>query len=96
MLFPWLSTEHYFCTVKFNSPTEQEPPASGNIFGWRISLIGLAVILFLAGLAAYRTYSLDVPVGFDDPLAQPAERDYYHEKADREAAREDSIRNARQ
>lgn len=60
-------------------------PAS-NIFGWRFSLIGLALIVALAALAAYRHYTLEVPVGFDDPLEQPESKNYYRDKADREAA----------
>ena len=67
-------------------------PQSGNLFGWRISLIGLALILALTALAAYRHYTLRVPVGFDDPLALPGSRGYYQEKADRERAHEDSLR----
>jgi hypothetical protein len=64
------------------------PPApdEGNVFGWRISAIGLIVIALLAAFAAYRHYTLDVPVGFDDPLEQPGSRGYYQEKAAREAA----------
>ncbi len=69
-----------------------DPPPSGNIFGWRISIIGLIIILILAGVAAYRTYSLDVPVGFDDPLEQPESRGYYQDKAEREKAEADSLR----
>ena len=68
-----------------------EAPAS-NIFGWRVSLIGLALILGLAALAAYRHYTLDVPIGFDDPLEQPESKNYYRDKADREAAAADTLR----
>ncbi|OAV45398.1 hypothetical protein A3850_013245 [Lewinella sp. 4G2] len=49
----------------------------GNIFGWKISMIGLAVILFFTALAAYRHYSLDVPIGFDDPLESEEEKSKY-------------------
>ncbi len=37
----------------------------GNIFGWRISLIGLVVLLAFLSVIAYRHYALDVPVGFE-------------------------------
>lgn len=40
----------------------------GNIFGWKLSLIGLALIVLLTLLAAYRHYTMDVPVGFEDPM----------------------------
>lgn len=49
----------------------------GNVFGWKISLIGLGVILFFVALAAYRHYSLDVPVGFEDPLGTEEEKAKY-------------------
>ena len=65
--------------------SEREPEASdpydgeyiGNIFGWKVSLIGLGVIVFFVALAAYRHYSLDVPVGFEDPLGTEAEKAKY-------------------
>lgn len=41
----------------------------GNIWGWRISMIGAAVIVLLAAFAAYRHHSLGVPFGFEDPNA---------------------------
>jgi hypothetical protein len=62
------------------------PSEEGNIFGWRISLIGLVVITILVAVAAYRHYALDAPVGFDDPLETPGSRGYYQEKAAQEAA----------
>jgi hypothetical protein len=37
----------------------------GNIFGWRISLFGLIVLLFFLGWILYRHYALDVPPGFE-------------------------------
>ena len=79
-----------------SSPQNTDPNATGNLFGWRVSLFGLAFILVLAALATYRHYSLDVPVGFEDPLAQPESKNYYREKADRETAAEDSLRKHRQ
>ncbi len=84
-----------FVNVKLNQSPDSDSPPPSNIFGWRISFIGLAVIVLLGALAAYRHYTLEVPVGFDDPLTMPQQRDYYHEKADREAAEADSLRKAR-
>jgi hypothetical protein len=53
--------------------TEKKDPWDGdyvgNIFGWKISIIGGVLILLLVILAAGRHYYLDVPTGFDDPLA---------------------------
>ena len=49
---------------------DEEPEYVGNIFGWRLSLLGLVLIVGLAALAAYRHHSLDVPSGFDDPLKE--------------------------
>ncbi len=85
-----------FVTVKLNQSPDPNNPPPRNIFGWRISFIGLGAMLLLVALAAYRHYSLEVPVGFDDPSTQPEQRDYYHEKADREAAEADSLRRHRQ
>jgi hypothetical protein len=42
----------------------------GNIWGWKFSLMGGAVILFLLSVAMYRHYSLDVPIGFDEPVME--------------------------
>lgn len=39
----------------------------GNIWGWRVSMIGAAVIVLLSAFAAYRHYTLDVPFGLEDP-----------------------------
>lgn len=76
---------------------QQDPDAepASNIFGWRVSLFGLAFILALAALAAYRHYTLGVPVGFEDPLEQPESKNYYRDKADREAATVDTLRHQR-
>ena len=41
-------------------------PYLGNIWGWRFSLAGLAIILLMLALMAYRHYTLGVP------LIQPA------------------------
>lgn len=72
--------------------TDPDHPPSGNLFGWKISLIGLVLIVGLGALAAYRHYTLDVPVGFDDPLESPDSRGYYQEKAERERASRDTLR----
>ena len=39
----------------------------GNIWGWRVSLIGAAIIILLSAFAAYRHYTLDVPFGLEKP-----------------------------
>lgn len=39
----------------------------GNIWGWKFSLIGGGIILLLMGIAAYRHYTLDVPMGLEIP-----------------------------
>lgn len=46
----------------------------GNIFGWRLSIYGLVIILGLCALAAYRHYTLDVPIGFEDPIEAQKDR----------------------
>ncbi len=54
-------------------PIEKKDPMDGeyigNIFGWRVSIIGAIVIGTLLLLAIGRSYYLDVPMGFEDPLA---------------------------
>lgn len=49
----------------------------GNIFGWKLSMIGLVVIIGLGLLIGIRHYLLDVPVGFDDPLEDESVRERY-------------------
>lgn len=49
----------------------------GNVFGWKISFIGLGVIVFFVVWAAYRHYSLGVPIGFEDPLEKESEKAKY-------------------
>ena len=44
----------------------------GNIWGWKFSLFGAALMLFLLAVIAYRHYALDVPLGIEDPLKQEA------------------------
>ncbi len=38
----------------------------GNMFSWKFSLFGLALILVLVAIMAYRHYALDVPFGFNE------------------------------
>ena len=49
----------------------------GNIFGWRLSMIGLAVMIVMGALIAWRHHALDQPVGFEDPLEMEGEREKY-------------------
>jgi len=44
----------------------------GNIWGWRLSMIGLIVIVGLTSLIVYRHVTLDVPVGFEEKQEAPA------------------------
>jgi len=44
----------------------------GNIWGWKFSLFGAALILLLGAAIAYRHYTLDVPLGIEDPLKPEA------------------------
>ncbi|HQU58133.1 MAG: hypothetical protein KDD02_17720 [Phaeodactylibacter sp.] len=55
-----------------NEPSPFGGDNNGNIWPWKFSIFGLALILVLAGAIAYRHYTLKVPVGFEDPL-KPAE-----------------------
>ena len=50
------------------------PEYLGNIFGWRLSLIGLGLILALCALVAYRYFVHDVPIEFYDPLEAEEEK----------------------
>ena len=49
---------------KFNDPFDGE--YIGNIWGWKFSLIGLGLILFLLAIMLYRHWALDVPPGFEE------------------------------
>ncbi len=42
----------------------------GNIWGWKFSIFGAVLILLLLAVIAYRHYTLDVPLGLEDPLEQ--------------------------
>lgn len=46
---------------------EQNPNPSGNIWGWKISTIGLIVIGLLLAIMIYRHKKLGVPFGQLDP-----------------------------
>ena len=49
---------------KFKDPFDGE--YIGNIWGWKFSFIGLGMILFLLGVMAYRHYTMEVPLGFEE------------------------------
>ena len=59
-----------------NEKEEKKDPFDGeyigNIWGWKFSLFGAGLILFLLVVIAYRHYTLDVPLGIEDPLKQEA------------------------
>ena len=42
----------------------------GNIWGWKFSLFGGAVIVLLLALVIYRHQTMDVPLGFEDPAVE--------------------------
>lgn len=69
-------TNRYLCAM-----AEERDPFDGdyvgNIFGWRISMIGLVVILAFGLLIVGRHYYLDVPYGIEDPLEDEEERAKY-------------------
>ncbi len=52
----------------------------GNIWGWKFSLFGLALIVFLSGLMIYRHYTLGVPFG--EATVESSVESYHHAKAD--------------
>jgi len=65
----------------------------GNIFGWKLSLMGLGLILFLGAVIGYRHYTMEVPLGFDDPLESQKDRFAPPGAADRAKARaKDSLK----
>lgn len=61
----------------------------GNIFGWKLSMIGLVVIVLFSALIVYRHYALDVPFGIEDPLESEAEKGKFapQSKAERDSVR---------
>lgn len=61
----------------------------GNIFGWKLSLVGAVVILLFTVLIVYRHHSLDVPYGIEDPLKQESEKAKFapESKAERDTVR---------
>jgi len=61
----------------------------GNIFGWKLSMIGLIVIVLFSALIVYRHYALDVPFGIEDPLQSEEEKERYAPKG---RAERDSVR----
>ena len=44
----------------------------GNIWGWKFSFFGLAIILFLLAVISYRHYTLDVPLGLEEEVVDPS------------------------
>ncbi|MEL6274304.1 MAG: hypothetical protein AAFU03_04225 [Bacteroidota bacterium] len=46
----------------------------GNIFGPRVSIVGAVVIVGLLAFVLLRHWYLDVPLGFEDPLAPEEEQ----------------------
>lgn len=56
---------------------EQKDPFDGeyigNIFGWKFSLLGLALILVLGSLMLYRHCAMDVPFGLDTEAEEQVE-----------------------
>lgn len=54
---------NFFKRQMEEQPDNWEDNYPGNIWGWKFSLIGLFVLLFLLGLMIYRHYSLGVPFG---------------------------------
>jgi predicted MFS family arabinose efflux permease len=45
----------------------------GNIWGWKFSFIGLALLILLLGLMIYRHYALGVPIGYPEDETQQEE-----------------------
>ena len=45
----------------------------GNIWGWRFSLIGLALIVLMGGIMVYRHYALGIPFGEQHPPGESTE-----------------------
>lgn len=52
--------------------TEKKDPFDGeyigNIWGWKFSFFGLALIVLLLSIAIYRHYALDAPVGMEEEM----------------------------
>ena len=59
-----------------SNQSEQKDPFDGeyigNIWGWKFSLFGGAVIVLLLAVVIYRHQTMDVPVGFEDPFIEQA------------------------
>lgn len=45
----------------------------GNIFGWKLSMVGLVLILLLLALMLYRHWKLGVPFGFEEGTQEKVE-----------------------
>ena len=50
-----------------------EEEKSGNIWGWKVSIAGLILIVALAVFAVYRHLTMDIPFGMPDPNEIPAD-----------------------
>ena len=55
---------------------------TGNIWGWKFSLIGLAFMSFLGAIAIYRHIALDVPFEYHDGQEKVMEHPLLEEKED--------------
>ncbi len=58
----------------FQQKDERKDPMDGeyigNIWGWKISFMGLALILILLSIMIYRHYALGVPFGQEPPAQE--------------------------
>lgn len=57
--------------IKFFKTPEEEIPYQGNVWGWKFSLLGLALILLFCVGIAYRYYVLGVPLNEDLKYDKP-------------------------
>ncbi len=57
--------------IKFFKTPEQDEPYQGNIWGWKFSLLGLALIIILSLGVCYRYFVLGIALNeelkYDDP-----------------------------
>lgn len=64
---------------------------TGNIWGWKFSLIGLAVIGGLVALAVYRHITMDVPFGYDPKEEKEIMAHPFQQKAHSDTLKKDSL-----
>jgi hypothetical protein len=62
-------------TDKPDLPTDPDPDYLGNVWGWKFSLIGLAVIVFFLALITLRWYQLGKPSLKGPPQTEEAVQD---------------------